>query len=45
VSTLAGSTLGDGDKFTFPYSVAVDRVDNVYVADGANHKIKKIAQE
>ena len=42
VTTLAGSTAGDGEKFDYPISVAVDKDGNVYVADFDNHKIKKV---
>jgi DNA-binding beta-propeller fold protein YncE len=42
VTTLAGSTEGDGGRFYFPRGVAVDKDGNVYVADVGNHKIKKI---
>lgn len=48
VSTLAGSTKGFADgsgtsaKFNTPSGIAVDTQGNVYVADAANHKIRKI---
>ena len=42
VTTLAGSTAGDGDKFTNPKGIAIDKDGNVYVADHGNHKIKKV---
>jgi sugar lactone lactonase YvrE len=49
VSTLAGSsTNGSADgtgadaQFNSPRAVAVDASGNVYVADGVNHKIRKI---
>ena len=50
VSTLAGSgTLGYADgpgtsaQFKYPYSVAVDGIGNVYVADPYDHRIRKIS--
>ncbi|MDB5101712.1 MAG: hypothetical protein JWM80_6133, partial [Cyanobacteria bacterium RYN_339] len=49
VSTLAGDgTIGFADgagataKFAFPIGVAVDLGGNVYVADSANHRIRKV---
>jgi len=42
VSTLAGSTPGDGERFRSPHGVAVDKDGNVYVADYFNNKVKKI---
>ena len=52
VSTLAGSTpaiqsgavdgTGTAARFNTPTSVAVDAAGNVYVADAANHKIRKV---
>ena len=49
VSTLAGSGErnsldGPGNKASFdkPVAVAVDTAGNIYVADAANHKIRKI---
>ncbi|CAN5582343.1 hypothetical protein BH23BAC1_BH23BAC1_46550 [soil metagenome] len=45
VSTIAGSTLGDDDKFNFPTGIAVDEAGNVHVTDRHNHKIKKLEQE
>ncbi len=50
VTTLAGSGVsGSADgtgiaaSFYYPYGVAVDSADNVYVADSSNHKIRKIS--
>lgn len=48
VSTLAGSTEGFADgtgvsaKFRYPLEVTLDKSDNIYVVDHANHKIRKI---
>jgi hypothetical protein len=49
VTTLAGSGsagfingTGVESKFKYPYGVAVDLSGNVYVADGYNHRIRKI---
>lgn len=49
VSTLAGSGfpgsaegIGSAASFSYPTGVAVDTSGNVYVADSANHKIRKI---
>lgn len=49
VSTLAGGTLGYSDgngtaaKFGAPFGVACDAQSNVYVADRANSRIRKIS--
>ena len=44
----SGMADGDGDKdalFSLPFGVAVDSQDNLYVADGNNHVIRKITFE
>ena len=40
----AGSADGSGSaaRFSSPIGIAVDNADNVYVADGQNHTIRKI---
>ena len=48
VTTVAGGVLGYADgsgttaKFSSPYSIAIDLEGNLYVADAANHNIRKI---
>jgi len=47
VTTLAGSARkgsrdGTAASFNYPQGVAVDGIGNVYVADGSNHKIRKV---
>ena len=45
VSTFAGTGSGKEtykDRFSFPVGVAVDSSDNLYVADKANNRIRKI---
>ena len=53
VTTLAGAPFqigsadgpGSSARFFLPYGVAVDGAGNVYVADGGNHVIRKIAPD
>lgn len=52
VSTIAGSGergfaegVGAAASFAFPYGTAVDAAGNVFVADGFNHQIRKIAPD
>ncbi|MGB1821423.1 MAG: hypothetical protein ACPHNZ_10835, partial [Ilumatobacteraceae bacterium] len=48
VTTFAGGSSGSADgtgadaRFQNPYGVAVDGDGNVYVADNANHVIRKV---
>ena len=51
VSTIVGEgtrSFEDGDasnaKFNFPYGIAIDSNDNMYVADGNNYRIRKITK-
>ncbi|WP_374948416.1 gliding motility-associated C-terminal domain-containing protein [Mucilaginibacter sp.] len=47
-SIYAGSVAGDAEGqlneslFSNPEGIAIDAADNIYIADGDNHKIKKI---
>ncbi|MBJ2173216.1 IPT/TIG domain-containing protein [Aureibaculum sp. A20] len=51
VTTIAGSTEGYEDgkgeeaKFNFPYGITVDKLDNIYVSDYSNMRIRKIAPD
>ena len=50
ITTVAGGGVGDGGKptlaaLTRPDGLAIDSHDNVYIADGAAHRIRKIDVE
>ncbi|UTJ06117.1 Ig-like domain-containing protein [Arcobacter roscoffensis] len=51
ISVFAGSISGFNDatgelaKFNYPHGLAIDKNDNIYVADRSNHRIRKITQE
>ena len=52
VSTIAGSGIrgkedatGTEAQFNYPFGVAVDSSDNLYVAEANNHRIRKITRE
>ena len=51
VTTYAGGMNGNEDgsvdlaQFNYPYALSVDAQGNLYVADTANHRIRKITQE
>lgn len=51
VSTIAGGTSGyvDGQgitaRFATPLGIAIDSNDNLYIADSANHRIRKISPD
>ena len=46
-----GDSLGSNDglgieaKFRYPHAIAIDSLDNIYVADAGNHRIRKISPE
>ena len=39
---LDGSEGATGDRFDFPYGIALDATGNVYVADDINHRVVKL---
>jgi sugar lactone lactonase YvrE len=50
VSTLAGSGtagfadgIGEAASFSAPFGIAIDSMDNIYVADSNNHRIRKVS--
>ena len=51
ISTLAGGTRGFADgigktaRFSFPFGITTDSFRNIYVADWANHRIRKITPD
>jgi len=52
VTTIAGSTSGYADnangtsaQFSVPRGITIDGAGNLYITDGGNHKIRKIAND
>ena len=52
VTTIAGNGTGafangtgTSTQFNYPYSLTIDKDNNIYVADSANHRIRKITTD
>jgi YVTN family beta-propeller protein len=50
ITTFAGGYLGDGQKatsaaFVFPEAMAIDKANNLYIADYHGHRIRKVSKK